>query len=263
MTDKKKHNNNLLSISDNKNEEKPISFKSFQYSFSDSNQNVNNLQNNNDNEDLKSDRKIKEIKELTKNLIDKKQGSSDSSFENCPCEEIRIEHLKNNDNNSLVDDDIEEKEKNEEIIKQTNLINDFLNNKQKSFPNPQTNLTNPIEKEIILNPDSPSFNTIKDKNETNSVSTPLFGLDTEKINEFAVESIIKKIEPIKINMEVEGNFVEKLMKELEEADKETWGNFGAVGKKVIMGGRYNNNRKEDESEAFSYPYKDNSICNIF
>ena len=76
--------------------------------------------------------------------------------------------------------------------------------------------------------------------------------------------IMKKIEPIKINMEIEGNFVEKLIKELEEVEEETWGDFGGgARKKLIVAGRYNNNRNEDELEAFSYPYKDNSLCFIW
>ena len=263
MTENKNNTNNLLSVNDSKKEEKHISFKSFKYSFSDS---VNNSQNNNNNnnDNLKSsEHKIKEFEKLAKTLIDKKEeGSSDSSFDNYPGQEIHIDQFKDNDENDLVSDNMKEKEKNKAIKKQTNLINDFYNNRQNSVSEAEKLYTNPNEKEIILNTESPSFSNYKEKNETDSVSTPLFGLDSEKISELAVERIIKRIEPIKINIEIEGNFVEKLMKELEEADKETWGNFG-VGKKVIIGGRYNNNRKEDESEAFSYPYKDNSLCYIF
>ena len=76
----------------------------------------------------------------------------------------------------------------------------------------------------------------------------------------------KEIVPIKIDIEVQNtlniNEVENILKNLEEGDL---GNIGCKGnatnnKKLIS---KQNNRNDNELEAFSYPFKDNSMCLIF
>lgn len=280
---------------------KPISFKTIQLYENEDDENTQNSKfknslnvtektNNNSFLNFSSEKdskenmkiynsKITNIEKISKILNNKQLD--DSSYESLPDEEIPIEQFtknldeENNNNNETnninnpIIKKIENNEKNEknsdyneddenntnqkkvDILQEYLSKNDFQNKELKIFEKENDNL---------------SLCSNKEKNDGDSVGTPFFGLDSPKFSENDEnDEIIKKIEPIKINTDIEGNFVEKLIEELEEVEKENWGNFrGGSRKKTIVGGRFsNNNRIEDELEAFAYPYKDNSLCCIW
>jgi len=75
----------------------------------------------------------------------------------------------------------------------------------------------------------------------------------------------KEIVPIKIDIEVKNNLnineVEEILKNLDEGDFGNLGNKGNnVNQKKLLNKHINRN---EELEAFSYPFKENSLCYIF
>ena len=76
----------------------------------------------------------------------------------------------------------------------------------------------------------------------------------------------KEIVPIKIDIEVNNNLnineVEEILRNLDEGD---FGNFGNKGSPTFSKKLLNklNANRNDEKEAFSYPFKEDNLCYIF
>ena len=230
--DNEKNENNEKNKNNEKNENNQI------------NKNNEKNENNENSENSENNKKKEKIENNDKNKSNEKSEISEDNKNN--------DNSENNESN-----DVEKEDDKNNNPKKASLIHEYLN---------KNNIQKLEQKVYEKENDNLSLFFGKEKNdEDNSVTTPFFGFDSSKVSDNDENNgIMKKIEPIKINMEIEGNFVEKLIKELEEVEEETWGDFGGgARKKMIVGGRYNNNRNEDELEAFSYPYKDNSLCFIW
>ena len=116
-----------------------------------------------------------------------------------------------------------------------------------------------------------NINNINRIDISNSVKVPsiIMNKNLQKKNSINKEDIFKtkEIVPIKIDIEVKNslniNEVEEILKNLDEGDL---GNFGSKknlenNKKLLN--KHNNNRNDNELEAFSYPFKEDNLCNIF
>lgn len=83
---------------------------------------------------------------------------------------------------------------------------------------------------------------------------------TEPLN---INEVMKKIKPVKIEMEIDNNFKgDEIIKELEDINKRVWGNPIVGNKKVLKQNFLNNN--EEEENGYKYPFKDDSLsCIMF
>ena len=114
-------------------------------------------------------------------------------------------------------------------------------------------------------------NNINNNNNSNIIKEPptmIINKSFQKKMSLNKDDLLKtkEIVPIKIDIEVQNSLnikeVEDILKNLEEGDL---GNIGSKGnitnnKKVL---NKQNNRNDNELEAFSYPFKDDSMCIIF
>ena len=108
-------------------------------------------------------------------------------------------------------------------------------------------------------------------NETNKVGTilPIIPIHKNLLKKSSInkEDLLKtkEIVPIKIDIEVKNNLnineVEEILKNLDEGDFGNLGNKGNnVNQKKLLNKHINRN---EELEAFSYPFKENNLCHIF
>ena len=116
-------------------------------------------------------------------------------------------------------------------------------------------------------------NNINNKDNSNSIIAPptsILKKALQKKVSLNKEDLLrtKEIVPIKIDIEIQNalniNEVEEILKNLEEGD------LGDLGRKTNTANNNNkkllnknNNKIDNELEAFSYPFKDDSMCYIF
>ena len=125
--------------------------------------------------------------------------------------------------------------------------------------------------DLIIITQRKKMNSIKPENissPNNNISTAVpVDENLLKKNSINKEDLLKtkEIVPIKIDIEVNNNLninqVEEILKNLDEGD------FGNMGKKENVHNQKKilnkNNNRNEELEAFSYPFKENYICYIF
>ena len=91
----------------------------------------------------------------------------------------------------------------------------------------------------------------------------------QKKNSINKEDIFKtqEIVPIKIDIDVQNNLnineVEEILKNLDEGDLGNLGSNKNLNNNKKLLNKHVNSRNDNELEAFSYPFKENNLCNIF
>ncbi len=126
--------------------------------------------------------------------------------------------------------------------------------------------------DLIIISQQKKINNNKSENSNNNINNvdnnmPI-GDDLLKKNSINKEDLLKtkEIVPIKIDIEVNNNLnineVEEILRNLDEGDFSNFGNKGSPTHTKKLLNKLNANRN-DEMEAFSYPFKEDNLCYIF
>ena len=139
------------------------------------------------------------------------------------------------------------------------LITRKKNNKENKNENKNNNNNDNSIKKDILNNDS----TIK-------IPNIIINRNLQKKNSINKDDLLrtKEIIPIKVDIEIQSSLkideVEDILKNLDEGDLGNLGNNkGPMNNNKKILNLHSNNRSDNELEAFSYPFKDDSLCYIF
>ena len=126
--------------------------------------------------------------------------------------------------------------------------------------------------DLIIISQQKKINNNKSENSNNNINNvdnnmPI-GDNLLKKNSINKEDLLKtkEIVPIKIDIEVNNNLnineVEEILRNLDEGDFSNFGNKGSPTHTKKLLNKLNANRN-DEMEAFSYPFKEDNLCYIF
>ena len=201
------------------------------------------------------------VTNLTLEWLDKLK---DKKYYNCEIKYIGYY----NQIRDIMDKMLKELKKKADYIIITNLKkNKYIRNDNNIYKNNIINENN-INKNNIINENKINTNNNNNNNNVvNESSKIIVNKTLKKTVSLNKDDLLrtKEIVPIKIDIEVQNtlniNDVENNLKSLEEGD------LANLGSKVNLPNNNNNrlinkpkNRNENELEAFSYPFKDDSIC---